>query len=105
MHNGHQKVIIDSHLAALYGVQTKRLKEQLKRNSERFPPDFVFQLTDQERREVVAKCDDLKKLKFSSTLPIAFTEHGAIMAATVLNCQVAIEMSILVRRPITTHLA
>lgn len=93
-----QRVIIDSDLANLYGVKTKRLKEQVKRNSERFPADFLLQLTEAEATEVVAKCDHLKKLKFSSTLPLAFTEHGAIMAATVLNSRVAIETSILVVR-------
>jgi ORF6N domain len=94
---GH-RVIIDADLAALYGVKTKRLKEQVKRNSERFPAGFVLQLTETEMKEVVAKCDHLKKLKFSSTLPLVFTEHGAIMAATVLNSRVAIETSILVVR-------
>jgi ORF6N domain len=92
------RVIIDSDLADLYGTKTKRLKEQVKRNSERFPSDFVLHLTKPERDEVVAKCDHLKKLKFSSTLPLAFTEHGAIMAATILNSKVAIETSILVVR-------
>ena len=93
-----QRVIIDADLANLYGVKTKRLKEQVKRNSERFPADFLLQLTEAEAVEVVAKCDHLEKLKFSSTLPLAFTEHGAIMAATVLNSRVAIETSILVVR-------
>ncbi len=92
------RVIIDTDLAALYGTKTKRLKEQVKRNTDRFPADFVLQLTKQERDEVVAKCDHLKKLKFSSALPLAFTEHGAIMAATVLNSRIAIETSILVVR-------
>ena len=94
---GH-RVIIDSDLAELYGVKTKRLKEQVRRNGERFPADFVLQLTKVEAEEVVAKCDHLQKLKFSSVLPLAFTEHGAIMAATVLNSRVAIETSILVVR-------
>jgi hypothetical protein len=93
-----QRVIIDSDLADLYGVKTKRLNEQVKRNSTRFPADFTLQLTETEKEEVVAKCDHLKKLKFSSTLPLAFTEHGAVMAATVLNSKVAIETSILVVR-------
>ena len=93
-----QRVIIDSDLANLYGIKTKRLKEQVKRNNERFPSDFVLQLTKAERDEVVAKCDHLNKLRFSSTLPLAFTEHGAIMAATILNSKIAIETSILVVR-------
>lgn len=93
-----QRVVLDTDLADLYGVKTKRLNEQIKRNKERFPGDFVFQLTQAEKEEVVANCDHLKKLKFSSTLPLAFTEHGAVMAATVVNSRLAIETSILVVR-------
>jgi hypothetical protein len=93
-----QKVMIDADLAALYGVPTKRLNEQVKRNSERFPPDFMFTLTAQEKAEVVANCDHLAKLKFSKTLPFAFTEHGAIQAANVLASPQAIEMGVYVVR-------
>lgn len=92
------KVIIDADLAALYGVPTKRLNEQVKRNVERFPPDFLFQLTAIEKAEVVANCDHLTKLKFSRTLPYAFTEHGAIQAANVLASSQAVEMGIYVVR-------
>jgi len=69
-----EKVILDSDLAALYGVPTKRLNEQVKRNHERFPADFMFQLTKTEKDKVVANCDHLQKLKFSPVLPNAFTE-------------------------------
>lgn len=93
-----QRVIIDADLARLYGTSTKRLKEQLKRNSERFPEDFVFELTAEERTEVVANCDHLGNLKYSRVLPRAFTEHGAVMAANVLNSQIAIETSIMIVR-------
>lgn len=93
-----QKVMIDADLAALYGVPTKRLNEQVKRNSERFPPDFMFTLTAQEKAEVVANCDHLAKLKFSKALPFAFTEHGAIQAANVLASPQAIEMGVYVVR-------
>src|SRR3970040_422507 len=72
-----QKVMIDNDLAELYGVSTKRLNEQVKRNRDRFPEDFMFQLTRDEKDEVVANCDHLKKLKYSPVLPNAFTEHGA----------------------------
>lgn len=65
-------------------MPTKRLNEQVKRNSGRFPADFMFQLTAAEKAEVVANCDHLQKLKFSKALPFAFTEHGAIQAANVL---------------------
>jgi hypothetical protein len=76
-----QKVILDADLAKLYGVTTKRLNQQVKRNRDRFPEDFMFQLTTEEKAEVVANCDHLSRLKFSPALPYAFTEHGAIMAA------------------------
>ena len=94
---GH-KVMIDTDLAELYGVSTKRLNEQVKRNIGRFPEDFIFQLTAEEKLEVVAKCDHLSKLKFSNSLPYVFTEHGAIMAASVLNSERAVEMSVFVVR-------
>ena len=66
--------MIDVDLASLYGVETKRLNEQVKRNRERFPADFLFQLTSPEKVEVVANCDHLQKLKFSKVLPYAFTD-------------------------------
>jgi len=93
-----QKVMLDTDLAELYGVTTKRLNEQVKRNRHRFPEDFGFQLTAKERAEVVANCDHLARLKFSPSLPYAFTEHGAIMAASVLNSSRAVEVSIFVVR-------
>jgi phage regulator Rha-like protein len=93
-----QKVMIDADLAALYGVSTKRLNQQIKRNAERFPKDFVFQLSRVERDEVVANCDHLRRLKFSPTMPFAFTEHGALMAASVLNTPRAVEVSLYVVR-------
>jgi len=92
------RVILDADLAALYGVSTKRLNEQVKRNRGRFPDDFMFQLTGEEKAEVVANCDHLKRLKFSATLPYAFTEHGTIMAANVLNSDRAVHASVEVVR-------
>ncbi|NBL64672.1 ORF6N domain-containing protein [Flavobacterium sp. NST-5] len=89
-----QKVMIDRDLAELYGVTTKQLNQQVKRNSNRFPENFMFQLTDHEKEEVVTNCDHLKKLKFSSALPNVFTEHGTMMLASVLNSDKAIETSI-----------
>lgn len=91
-------VIIDADLAKIYGVPTKRLNEQVKRNSTRFPEDFCFQLTAEEKAKVVANCDHLKTLKFSTALPHAFTEHGALMAANVLNSPDAVRMSIFIIR-------
>ena len=94
---GH-KVMLDSDLAEIYGVKTSRLNEQVKRNKDRFPDDFMFQLTSNEKQEVIANCDHLEKLKFSRTNPYAFTEHGTIMLANVLNTSTAIETSVLIVR-------
>ena len=93
-----EKVIVDADLAEFYGVPTKRLNEQVKRNKDRFPDDFMFQLSAEEKSEVVANCDHLSKLKYSTTLPYVFTEHGAIMAASVLNSQKAMEVSVYIVR-------
>ena len=93
-----EKVIIDADLAEFYGVPTKRLNEQVKRNKDRFPDDFMFQLSPDEKAEVVANCDHLENLKYSKALPYAFTEHGAIMAAGVLNTSRAIEISVFIVR-------
>jgi len=93
-----QKVMLDSDLALIYCVKTSRLNEQVKRNIERFPVDFMFQLTDKEKAEVIANSDHLFKIKFSRTNPYAFTEHGAIMLASVLNTPTAIKTSVLIVR-------
>ena len=93
-----QKVILDADLAGLYGVPTKALNQAIKRNSDRFPEDFMFQLTEDEKAEVVTNCDHLPRLKFSRTLPYAITEHGALMAANVLNSPDAVKMSVHVVR-------
>ena len=97
-----EKVIVDAYLAEFYGVETRRLNEQVKRNFGRFPEDFMFQLTAEEKSEVIANCDHLAKLKFSKAMPHAFTEHGAIMAASVLNSPRAIEVSVFVVRAFVT---
>ena len=95
----HQRVILDSDLAELYGVTVKRLNQQVNRNQERFPADFMFRLS--------AKEDEILRLQIATSSqkhggrrypPYAFTEHGAIMAATVLNSNRAIEMSVFVVR-------
>ncbi len=93
-----QKVMIDSDLADLFGVKTSRLNEQVKRNSNRFPADFMFQLNADEKKELIANCEHLQKLKFSRTNPYAFTEHGAIMVASVLNTPSAIHASVSIVR-------
>ena len=89
-----QRVMIDADLAALYGVTTKQLNQQVKRNVGRFPAEFAFRLTATERTEVVTNCDHLRTLKYSPNLPLAFTEHGALMAASVLNSARAVEVSL-----------
>lgn len=96
-----KKVMIDTDLAELYGVQTKRLNEQVKRNIERFPEDFMLQLNDEEKQQLIADHTHLGKLKFSSSLPLAFTEHGAVMLASVLNSERAIEVNIRIVRIFT----
>jgi len=93
-----QKVMLDADLAELYGVETKRLNEQMRRNIERFPEDFMFRLSAEEKAEVVANCDHLVRLKYSPTLPYAFTEHGALMLGNVLKSDRAVEVSLMVVR-------
>ncbi|MBM3286117.1 MAG: ORF6N domain-containing protein [Candidatus Eisenbacteria bacterium] len=93
-----ERVIMDADLAHVYGVPTKRLNEQVRRNGARFPVDFMFRLTAAEKAEVVANCGHLSNLRFSKALPLAFTEHGAIMAASVLNSPRAVELSVFVVR-------
>jgi hypothetical protein len=94
---GH-RVMLDADLAELYGVPTKALNQAVRRNKDRFPPDFMFRLTKQEKTEVVTNCDHLQKLKFSPVLPYAFTEHGAVMLANILNAPRAIKVSVYVVR-------
>jgi hypothetical protein len=94
------KVIIDEDLAVFYGVTTKRLNEQVKRNPGRFPPDFVFQLTEGESRVLRSQIATIKtgRGRHRKYNPYAFTEHGALMAASVLSSRKAIEMSVFVVR-------
>ncbi|MBF0485653.1 MAG: ORF6N domain-containing protein [Candidatus Omnitrophica bacterium] len=96
-----KKVILDRDLAELYGVPTKRLNEQVKRNPARFPDDFMFRLTRREVNEVVAICDHLQELKFSHSMPYAFTEQGVAMLSSVLNSDRAIAVNIHIMRVFT----
>jgi hypothetical protein len=93
-----EKVMLDSDLAVIYGVPTKVLNQAVKRNLNRFPPDFMFQLTEKEKTEVVTICDHLAQIKYSPYLPFAFTEHGALMLANVLNSERAAQTSVMVVR-------
>lgn len=96
---GH-KVLLDADLATLYGVTTKRLNEQVRRNRERFPEDFVFPLSQEEYESLRSQFATLKpgRGQHRKYLPYVFTEHGAIMAAAVLNTPRAVEMSLYVVR-------
>src|ERR1700758_797353 len=94
-----QKVILDSDLSELYGVPVKRLNEQVKRNRERFPADFMFQVNAEELESLRSQNATSKPSRGGRRYaPYAFTEHGAIMAATVLNSERAVEMSVFVVR-------
>ncbi|HEY6644094.1 ORF6N domain-containing protein [Povalibacter sp.] len=95
-----QRVLLDSELAALYGVTTKRFNEQVKRNLGRFPADFMFQLTEIEHEALRSQFATLKtgRGQHRKYVPHAFTEHGAIMAAMILNSSRAVEMSVYVVR-------
>jgi len=93
-----EQVMMDRDLAELYGVTTKRLNEQVKRNRERFPSDFMFQLDEKEKSELVAKCDRFKTLKHSTANPYAFTEQGIYMLASVLKSDTAVAVNIAIIR-------
>ena len=94
-----ERVILDTALAELYNVSVKRLNEQAKRNRKRFPADFMFQLTPRENKSLRSQFATSNIGRGGRrSLPYAFTEHGAIMAATVLNSEQAVEMSVFVVR-------
>lgn len=94
---GH-KVMLDSDLALFYGVETRVLKQTVGRNIDRFPEDFMFCLTQEEKQEVITNCDNPGRFKFSPSLPYAFTEQGVAMLSTVLRSKRAIEVNIAIMR-------
>ena len=95
----NQRVMLDEDLAALYGVTTKRFNEQVKRNLARFPGDFMFQLTGEEHETLRSQIATSKAGRGGRRYtPYVFTEHGAIMAATILNSPRATEMSVFIVR-------
>ncbi len=97
----NKKVLIDADLATIYGVPTKALNQAVKRNADRFPEDFRFQLMREEAKEVLLSRSQIVTLKRGQNikyLPYAFTEHGALMAANVLNSPEAVKMSVYVVR-------
>ena len=88
------QVMLDSDLAEFFGVKTKRLNEQVRRNILRFPEEFCFELSKEEKHKVVANCDHLQNLKYSPHLPYVFTEQGVAMASALINSDIAVMMSI-----------
>jgi hypothetical protein len=94
-----QKVMLDFDLAILYGTETRILKQAVKRNIDKFPKDFMFQLNKSEWLELITICDNLPEgVKFSPALPYAFTEHGVTMLASVLKSKKAVQMNIAIVR-------
>ena len=89
-----QQVILDSDVATLYGVETKRVNEAVKNNPDKFPKGFLFSLSDEEKKDVVENFDHLQKLKFSPVTPTAFTESGLYMLATILKSERATQTTI-----------
>ncbi|MFK5891343.1 MAG: ORF6N domain-containing protein [Flavobacteriaceae bacterium] len=90
----NQKVMLDRDLAALYGVETKQLKRQVRRNIERFPPSFMFELNKEENEILRSQFGTLKQGAHNKYLPFAFTKHGILMISSVLNSELAIKMSV-----------
>lgn len=90
--------MLDFHLAAMYNVENRILKQQVKRNIERFPEDFMFPLTENEWRELITICDNLGHYKYSPVFPMAFTEQGVAMLSGVLRSPLAIEVNIAIMR-------
>lgn len=88
------QVMLDKDLAELYDVSTKALNQAVKRNIQRFPEDFRFQITDEEKNELVTNCDRFKRLKHSSTQPYAFTEQGVAMLSVILHSEIAVKISV-----------
>ena len=93
-----QRVMLDSDLAAIYGTSTMRLNEQFKRNRKRFPDDFAFVLTREEFTHLISQNAISRSHGGRRTLPVAFTEHGAIMLASVLNSEIAVQASVRIVR-------
>jgi chromosome condensin MukBEF ATPase and DNA-binding subunit MukB len=92
------KVMLDFHLAMLYEVETRALKQQVNRNINRFPQDFMFQLTETEWKELITNCENLGSIRFSPTTPFAFSEQGVAMLSGVLRSEKAIAVNIAIMR-------
>jgi hypothetical protein len=98
-------VMVDTDLASLYETETKVLKQQVKRNIDRFPKDFMFQLTKEEKEQLVTNCDRLFNLKHSSVNPMVFTEQGVAMLSSVLRSKKAIAINIEIMRAFAKYRA
>jgi hypothetical protein len=96
-----ERVILDVHLAEFYGVETRVLKQAVRRNKDRFPDDFMYELTDAEIDDVVSQNVIPSKRHFGGAVPFAFTENGVAMLSSVLNSKNAIEMNIAIMRTFT----
>ncbi len=99
------KVMVDVDLAALYETETKRLKQQVKRNIDRFPEDFMFELTKDEKYQLLAYAPRLENLKHASAAPLVFTEQGVAMLSSVLSSKKAIQMNIEIMRAFAKYRA
>lgn len=95
----NQKVMLDFDLAQLYEIENRALKQAVKRNNDRFPDDFMFQLTKKEWQEVITNCDNLPDtIKYSPVSPLAFTEQGVSMLSSVLKSKKAVQVNISIMR-------
>lgn len=99
------KVMIDIDLAALYETQTKKLKQQVRRNMDRFPDDFMFELTHEEKEQLIALSPRLLNLKYSPVNPMAFTEQGVAMLSSVLTTPKAVQSNIEIMRAFARYRA
>jgi hypothetical protein len=99
------KVMIDADLAAMYETETKKLKQQVKRNADRFPEDFMFELTKEEKEQLIALAPRLENLKYSSVNPIVFTEQGVSMLSSVLTTPKAVQINIEIMRAFARYRA
>jgi len=94
-----KRVMFDYDLAEMYGIETRRLKEQVRRNLDRFPADFMFELTSEEWKELVANCDKLPAtVKFNPKMPFVFTQEGVAMLSGVLKSTTAVQVNINIMR-------
>lgn len=99
------KVMIDVDLAVLYETETKKLKQQVKRNNDRFPDDFMFELSDEEKEQLIVVTPRLQNLKHASVNPMVFTEQGVAMLSSVLSSKKAVLMNIEIMRAFAKYRA